>query len=64
MERTDRAIGTDAETGKRVLWVTLLLVATIGFSFVLACATPFAALATLAALNMPRRNLFALAGVA
>ena len=36
----------------------------IGFSFALACATPFAALATLAALNTPRRDLFALVGVA
>jgi hypothetical protein len=35
----------------------LLLVASLGFSFVFACAAPFSALATLAALNMPRRDV-------
>ena len=35
---------------KRSLWVALITAGSVGFSFALACATPFAALATLAAL--------------
>jgi hypothetical protein len=49
---------------KRSLWIALLATGSIGFSFALACATPFAALATLAAINMPRRDLLSLVGVA
>jgi hypothetical protein len=45
---------------KRSLWIALLVMGSVGFSFVLACATPFAALAALAAINMPRRDLFSL----
>jgi hypothetical protein len=49
---------------KRTLWGFLILAGSVGFSFVFACATPFAALATLAALNMPRRDVFAVVGFA
>jgi hypothetical protein len=49
---------------KRSLWMVLLTMSSVGFSFALACATPFAALATLAALNMPRRDLLTLVGLA
>jgi hypothetical protein len=49
---------------KRSLFITVLGVGSIGFSFALACATPFAALATLAALNTPRRDLFAIVSLA
>jgi hypothetical protein len=65
MDQVDQAIeGSATEAAKRTLWVALVVTGSIGFSFALACATPFAALATLAALNMPRRDLFALVGVA
>jgi len=49
---------------KRAVWGFLILAGSVGFSFVFACATPFAALATLAALNMPRRDVFAVVGCA
>lgn len=49
---------------KRALWGVVVLVGSVGFSFVFACATPFAALATLAALNMPRRDVFTVVGCA
>jgi hypothetical protein len=62
VDRTPGGIG--AEATKRALWVGLVVTGSIGFSFALACATPFAALATLAALNMPRRDLITLVGVA
>lgn len=61
-------LNTTAESAntaiRRSLWVVLVIVSSIGFSFALACATPFAALATLAAPNMPRRDLFTLVGLA
>jgi hypothetical protein len=49
---------------KRALWVFLIVAGSVGFSFVFACATPFAALAALAALNMPRRDVFSVMGMA
>lgn len=48
----------------RVLWGALLVGASIAFSFALACATPFAALAAIAALFMRRRDGFVLIAVA
>jgi hypothetical protein len=60
--RSAESVG--AEATRRALWVALVVAGSIGFSFALACATPFAALATLAVLNTPRRDLFALVGVA
>ena len=38
------------------VWLGLLTASSVAFSLSLACATPFAALVTLAALNMERRN--------
>jgi hypothetical protein len=43
---------------KRSLWILLSV------GFVLACATPFAAIAALADRNMPRRDAFSLVGLA
>jgi hypothetical protein len=51
------------DLGKRIGWIALLTVATILGSFVFACATPFAALGAVAALNMRKRDAFALTGV-
>lgn len=51
-------------TAKRNLWVSLIVLGSIGFSFIFACATPFAALASMAALGMPRRDVFAVVGLA
>ena len=47
----------------RAGWVALLATATIVGSFIFACALPFAALATLAALFLPRRDAFILVGL-
>jgi hypothetical protein len=45
---------TDAS--QRALWVAILGTATVAGSYIFACATPFAALAALAALYLPRRD--------
>jgi hypothetical protein len=58
------ADSTTVASLKRSLWIVLLTMGSIGFSFALACATPFAALAALAALNMPRRDVFSLVALA
>lgn len=52
-------MGIDGEQRQRALqgravWLTLIVVGGAGFSLFFACATPFAALATLAALKMER----------
>jgi hypothetical protein len=49
---------------RRAGWGALLAAATITASFVFACATPFAALAALAALHMGRRDAFLFTGIA
>jgi hypothetical protein len=51
------------DLGKRAGWIALLTAATVLGSFVFACATPFAALGALAALNMRKRDAFALTAV-
>ena len=48
---------------RRWLWIGLLGGATIGFSLVFACATPFVALVALAAVNMTGRDGLIVAGV-
>jgi len=48
----------------RWLWIVFLTAASTLFSFALACVTPFAALAALAALSLPRRDMLALIGIA
>jgi hypothetical protein len=53
----------DSLGARRIGWIALLTVATIATSAVFACATPFPALAALAALHMNRRDAFALTAV-
>jgi hypothetical protein len=48
------------QLGRRMAWIGALTASTILGSFVFACATPFAALAALAALFLPRRDALAL----
>jgi hypothetical protein len=62
MQQMDRtADGAMAVNTRRSLWIALVIVGSIGFSFAFACATPFAALA---AVDMQRRDLFILVGLA
>jgi hypothetical protein len=49
---------------RRWLWILLLTGASVFVTLGMACATPFAALATLAALHMSRRDGLALIGLA
>lgn len=49
---------------RRWLWILLLTAASVFVTLGMACATPFAALATLAALHMRRRDGLALIGIA
>ena len=53
----------DSLGARRIGWIALLTVATIAASLMFACATPFPALAVLAALHMNRRDAFALTAV-
>ena len=48
---------------RRWLWILLLTAASVFVTLGMACATPFAALATLAALHMSRRDGLALIGI-
>lgn len=41
---------------RHALWLALLVVATLAFSLVFACAAPFAAFGAIAALTLPRRD--------
>jgi hypothetical protein len=50
------------DVARRWAWIGLLGGASIGFSLVFACATPFVALVTLAALTMSRRDAFIVTG--
>lgn len=60
-----KTIATQEESAaRRWLWIGLMAGATIGFSLVFACATPFVALVALAAVNMTRRDGLVVAGVA
>lgn len=49
---------------RRWLWILLLTAASVFVALGMACATPFAALGTLAALHMSRRDGLALIGIA
>ena len=51
------------ETHTSPIWMAALVAASILFSFALACGMPFAALSALAALTLPMRNAFKLAGL-
>jgi len=50
----------DTQLAKRFAWGGTLTVLTVASSLAVACGTPFAALATLAALFLPRRDAFVL----
>jgi hypothetical protein len=45
---------------RRSLWIGVLVIASIGFSWAFACAAPFAAFAAAAALTLARRDALAL----
>jgi hypothetical protein len=49
---------------RTTIWIVLVASSSVVFSLALACATPFAALATIAGLRMARRDALALVGVA
>src|SRR4051812_29768671 len=51
-------------TARRTAWVVLLAGASVLTSFAFACATPFAALAALAALHLRRADAFGLVALA
>ena len=53
----------DAQLAKRFAWGGMLTVITVASTLAVACGTPFAALATLAALFLPRRDAFVLIAV-
>lgn len=52
---------TISDGARRGLWITLLTASSVALSLIFACATPFAAFATLAAMNMKRSDAFTLA---
>jgi hypothetical protein len=51
---------SDTQLAKRFVWGGILTVLTVASTLAVACGTPFAALATLAALFLPRRDAFVL----
>ncbi len=63
-DATDGSRPAGIENGRRWIWIGVVAAATVASSFALACATPFAALATLAAVKMHRRDAVALVGIA
>ncbi len=54
----------ESDAIRRGIWIALLTGASIVFSIAFKCAMPFAALATLAAMNMQRRDAVALVAMA
>jgi hypothetical protein len=53
----------DSTLPKRAAWGGILTAVTVASTLAVACGTPFAALAALAALFLPRRDAFVLIGV-
>jgi hypothetical protein len=53
----------DTQLAKRFVWGAILTVVTVASSLAVACGTPFAALAALAALFLPRRDALVLIAV-
>lgn len=45
---------------RRIFWLTLLIIASVAFTFAFACAVPFAAFAAATALTLPRRDALVL----
>jgi hypothetical protein len=54
---------SDTQLARRFAWGALLTILTVASTLAVACGTPFAALATLAALYLPRRDACALIAV-
>jgi hypothetical protein len=52
------------DTARTSIWIALVAGSSVLFSLALACATPFAALATIAGMRMRRRDALTLIGVA
>jgi hypothetical protein len=61
-EAYSRDVG-QRQAERRAIWIALIVVAGIGSSFFFACATPFAAVATLASLKIDRREAVATVGL-
>jgi hypothetical protein len=55
--------GELSDTTRRIAWIVFLTLASLAFSRVFACAAPFVALATLAALNVRRPDAYILTGL-
>ncbi|MEG6510063.1 hypothetical protein V6C03_13920 [Methyloligella sp. 2.7D] len=64
MAQKDGAAETLSGSAKTGIWIGAGIVASFLFSWALACITPFAALAAIAALTLSRRNAFLMVGVA
>jgi hypothetical protein len=60
----DHAGAAAPDVAKRATWIALLGSSSVLFSFALACATPFAALAAIAGTRMPRHWALMLVGFA
>lgn len=56
MTASTAPITAQTEPARRAVWLALIVIGGAGFSPFFACVTPFAALATLAAQNMDRRD--------
>jgi hypothetical protein len=56
MNVSQSAMARQPTAAQRAMWVGLVAVGGAGFSLIFACVTPFAALGTLAALKMERRD--------
>ena len=63
IQRQDLAQRQDPAFFQRTAWGGILTIVTVASTLAVACGTPFAALATLAALYLPRRDAFVLIGV-
>lgn len=59
---SDDRLGSASQVG-RAIWIALIVTSGICLSTFFACATPFAALATLAALKLGRRDTIAVVGL-
>jgi hypothetical protein len=55
--------GLQRQAERRAIWIALLIITGVGSSFFFACATPFAAVATLASLRLDRREAVAAVGL-
>jgi hypothetical protein len=55
---------TETSPWKRAAWIGIIVAASLAFSFALACATPFAALAAVGALMLKPRDALAASGLA